>query len=51
MRCFWRLVLQQFHKSLMLIKPHVASQSFITVELRNVTSQDYVIYNNDMWKY
>ena len=32
-------------------KYHVASQSFVTVELTNVTSQDYAININDMGKY
>jgi len=50
MRCFKRLVLQQFHKSLMVVKYHVASKRFVTVELKNVTSQDYVININDMRK-
>jgi len=32
-------------------KYHVASQRFVTAELANVTSQDYVININDVWKY
>jgi len=46
MEYFARLVLQQFHKSLIIAKYHVASWSFVTVELTNVTSQDYVININ-----
>jgi len=33
-----------------IVKYHVTSSSFVTVELTNVTSQDYVININDMWK-
>jgi len=51
MLLFWRPVLQQFHKSLIIVNYHVASQSFVIVELTNVTSQDYVISINDLRKY
>jgi len=30
--CFWWPVLQQFHKSLIIVKYHVASESFVTHE-------------------
>ena len=43
MRCFWRLVLQQFHKLLIIVENHVASSSYVTIELTIVMSQDYVI--------
>ena len=45
----WR-ILQQFHKSLTIVNYHVASQTFVTLELTNITSQDYVIKINDPWK-
>ena len=49
MRCFWWPVLQQFDKSLIVVNC-VASQSFVALELTNVTSHDYVININDPWK-
>jgi len=42
--------LQHFHKSLIIVKYHVASK-FFTIELTHVTSQDYFININDPWKY
>ena len=42
-RCFWWLVLQQLNKSLITVNYHVASQSFVTLELTNVTSPHHVI--------
>ena len=50
-RRFWWLVLQQFHKSLIIVNYHVVSQSFVTLELTNVTLQHYVISINGRWKY
>jgi len=38
MRCFWWPVLQQFHKSLIIVKYHVATHGFVTLELTNMTS-------------
>jgi len=46
MRCFWRPVLQQFYKSLIIVE-YVVSKRCVTVELTYVTSQDYVININD----
>jgi len=40
-------VLEQFHKSLIIVNYHVASQSLATLELTN----DYVTKINDPWKY